>query len=293
MLLAGASGFLGTALRRELAASGHEVSQLVRGSATAADQLTWDPYQGRLDPAEVERADVVINLAGAPIAHWPWTKSYKQQILDSRVVTTRLLADAVANSASKPALVNASGVGYYGDRGDEVLDESSSPGAGFLAEVTQAWEGSTAPAREAGARVVALRTSVVLDGSGGALTVMKRPFLLGLGGRIGTGRQWFATISLADYVAAVSRLATDDALSGAFNVAAPSPATNAEFTRALGRQLHRPARLAVPAIALRAAAGELSGELLASARAVPSRLLEAGFGFQHPTVADQLRAALA
>lgn len=267
--------------------------QLVRGEPSGTGQSRWDPYAGVVDRALIEDAGAVVNLAGAPIAHWPWTESYKRQILDSRVATTGTLATAIAESDAKPALVNASGVGLYGDRGDERLDEGSGPGDTFLASVVEKWEAATAPARDAGARVALARTSPVLDKSGGALKVMRLPFLLGVGGRIGSGKQWFASISLADYVAASMRLIEDDTLQGAFNLVAPGEATNAEFTRELGRALHRPTLIPVPAFAMKAVAGELSGEVLGSLRVAPARLLEAGFSFEHPTVREQLAAALA
>lgn len=291
--MAGASGFLGTALRVHLTSTGHEITQLVRGDPTRSDQARWDPYGCVLDPDLVAGADVVVNLAGVPIARWPWTASYKHRILESRLATTRTIADTIAVVNSAPALVNASGIGYYGDRGDEELDEDSPRGQGFLCDVTDQWEAATAAAEESGSRVAIIRTSVVLDASGGALKVMKLPFLAGVGGKFGSGRQWFPTISLHDYLAAVTRLATDDTLHGPFNVVAPTSVTNAEFTKALGQRLHRPTILPVPAFALKAVAGELSSEVLGSIRASPRRLLQAGFEFSHPTIGDQLDAALA
>jgi uncharacterized protein (TIGR01777 family) len=293
ILMAGASGFLGTALRTHLAQSGHQVTQLVRGEPSQNDQVLWDPYRGVLDRAVVAASDVVINLAGAPIAHWPWTSGYKKKILQSRLQTGGTIAAAIAEVENRPAWVNASGIDYYGDRGDEALDEGSTNGSSFLAEVVRQWEGVTQPARDAGARVCMIRTSAVLDKDGGALKLMKLPFQVGVGGKFGDGRQWFPTVSLPDYQSAVTRLATDENLEGPFNVIAPVPATNGEFAKALARHLGRPCLVTVPGFAMRLAAGELSGQVLGSIRATPRRLDEAGFEFAHPTIETQLDAAFA
>lgn len=294
ILVAGGSGFLGTALRAHLARTGHAVTQLVRSAPSTPAQVRWDPYAGDLDWSAVAQADAVINLAGAPLARWPWTTAYKQQILSSRVATTRTIAEAIASTGGGTALINASGINYYGsDRGDDPIDEKSSPGTDFMAEVSKQWEGATAPASDAGARVAVLRTSVVLDRSGGALKPLLLPFRLGLGGRLGTGRQWLATVSLVDYLAAATRITTDASLSGAYNIVAPVPARNAEFTASLGQRLHRPTRLPVPAVALNAVLPELSRALLGGVKAAPRRLTEAGFVFSHPNIGAQLDAALA
>ncbi len=293
ILLCGASGFLGSALRSHLAAAGHDLTLLVRREPTTDAEVRWDPYRGELDPSVVAAADTVINMSGAPIARWPVTSSYKQQILDSRVAATHTISDAVAGVDDKPALVSQSGISFYGDRGDESLDEDSPPGQTFLAGVAQQWEAATAGARDAGARVVILRTGVVLDGSGGALRLMKLPFLVGVGGRLGSGEQWFPSISLRDYVAAVTLLATDSSAAGVYNMVAPVAATNADLTAALGKRLHRPTLLATPAFAIRAIAGDLSSEVLGSVNASPRRLMELGFTFEHPTIEAQVDAALA
>lgn len=293
ILIAGASGFLGTSLRTHLGDAGHQVTQLVRGEPRTPGQVRWDPYAGELDRDQVAGSEVVVNLAGAPIGHWPWTSGYKDKILQSRLVTTRTIATAIADVESRPALVNASGIGYYGDRGDEVLDEGSTNGSGFLAEVVRQWEAATGPAQDAGARVCMIRTAIVLDRDGGALKLMKLPFQLGVGGQLSDGRQWFPSISLPDYLAAVTRLVTDGSLEGPFNVTAPVPATNADFTKAMGRQLGRPTFLRVPGFAIRLAAGDLAGEVLGSIRATPRRLDDAGFEFAHPTIDAQLEAAFA
>ncbi len=294
ILVAGGSGFLGTALRAHLARGGHSVTQLVRSEPSTPSQVRWDPYRGDLDTSAVSDADTVVNLAGAPLAHWPWTASYKKQIIESRVATTATLAETIAAGGGNTALVNASGINYYGsDRGDEHLDESSAPGEDFIAEVSKQWEGATSAAADAGARVGVLRTSVVLDRSGGALKSLLLPFRLGVGGRLGTGRQWFATVSLDDYLQAVTRIATDDTMSGPYNLVAPVAATNAEFTEALGQRLHRPTLLTVPSLGLKAALPGLSTSLLGGVKAAPQRLMEAGFEFSHPTISAQLDAALA
>jgi uncharacterized protein (TIGR01777 family) len=293
IVLSGSSGFLGTALRRSLTTDGHDLVQLVRGAPRDAHQRQWDPYAGELDPTVIDSADVVVNLSGIPIGHVPWTESYRRQVVESRVATTTLIAETIATLGGSTALVNASGINYYGvDRGDEVLDEDSAAGTGFLSDVSQRWESATASAEDAGARVARLRTAIVLDRSGGSFKLMVLPFRLGVGGRIGSGRQWFPTISLADYVAAVSRIVTDDSMRGAYNVTAPEPATNAEFTKELGRRLRRPTVLAVPGFAVTAAVGDVGRAMVGSVRAVPRRLLDAGFAFDHPTISDELAAAL-
>ncbi len=294
ILLAGASGFLGTALRRRLTGMGHVTTRLVRADPDGPEQYRWDPYQGDLPAEALAGVGAVVNLAGAPIAHWPWTASYRKQLLTSRVATTQTLATAVSRlDAPLPALVNASGVGLYGpDRGDEQLDEDSTPGDGFLADVVAQWEAATRAALDAGARVVLARTAVVLDKAGGALPVLRRPFMLGVGGRLGSGRQWFPTVSLDDYLTALTRAVSDEGMTGPYNVVAPQPATNAELTKLMGELLHRPTLMRVPAFALERVLGDLSGEMLGSLKVTPRRLLESGFEFAHPDLESQLRAAL-
>jgi uncharacterized protein (TIGR01777 family) len=293
IVLAGASGFLGSALQSTLLAEGHDVTQLVRRGPAAANQVRWDPDSGLVDDDVLATADVVINTAGAPIAHWPWTESYRRTLLLSRLATTGTLATAIARLDTPPALINTSAIGFYGDRGDEQLDEDSPAGSGFLADLVQQWEAAAAPAVEAGARVVIFRPGIVLGRGAIALRVMRQVFRLGLGTRIGSGQQYFPTVSLTDYLAAVTRFATDTSMSGTYNVVAPSVATNAEFTKALGRELHRPTLLVVPSFALKPLGQDPSRELLGSINAFPRRLLDAGFEFAHPTAADQLHAALA
>jgi uncharacterized protein (TIGR01777 family) len=292
ILMAGSSGFLGTALRTHLAAAGHDVTRLVRSEPTGPDQVRWDPYRAELDLGLVDRSDVVVNLAGAKVEHWPWTSSYKQQLLDSRVTTTSVLAEAIATVDRRPALINASGVNIYGDdRGDEELTEDASDGPGLLADVVRAWEGAAETASEAGARVVLVRGSAILDKNGGVLKVVRLPFWLGIGGRVADGRQWFSSLSLPDYVAAVTRLIGDDSMDGPYNVSAPVPTSNRGFTKALGRRLNRPTVLVVPGFAMRLATGDMGNLVLGSRRILPARLLAAGFEFAHPTIEDQLEVA--
>lgn len=291
--LAGASGFLGSALRTRLLAGGHEVTSLVRREPQSAEESQWDPAEGRIDTTVIEGADVVVNLSGAPIARWPWTESYKRTLMSSRVDSTRTIAHAVAASAEPPVLLSGSGQNAYGsDRGAEELDESSSHGSGTLADVVEEWEAATFEAAEAGARVCHLRTSVVLDRSGGSLKLIALPFRLGVGGRIGSGQQYFSVISRNDWIRSVEFLATDEHASGAYNLTAPQTPTNAEFSKALASHLHRPSAIPVPSFAVKLALGELAGELLGSLRVSPTRLLEAGFEFEQPDLDSMLDEAL-
>jgi uncharacterized protein (TIGR01777 family) len=248
IVMAGASGFLGTALRDRLAREGHRVVRLVRGDAATGNESSWDPYAGRIDRGVVESADAVVNLAGAPLAHWPWTASYRRTFADSRVRTTGVLADAVAKAERPPALVVQNGVAGYGDRGDEVVTEHTATDARTLVgSVARDWEEAADPAREAGARVVVMRTAMVLDRSGGALRSMLPAFRLGLGARLGDGSQYVATISLDDWVRAAAFLTEEEASEGTYNLAGPGTTTNAELTMTLAGLLHRPAVLWAPA----------------------------------------------
>ncbi len=292
-VIAGASGFLGQAWSAHLRAQGHDVVELVRSDPRDPHQVRWDPYGSGVDQAVVDDADIVANLAGAPLAHWPWTRSYRRTFRDSRVITTRVLAQAVATSDRLPGFLCQNGINAYGDRGTEVVTEDTpSDGRSFMAEVCREWEAATAPAVEAGARVVVLRSGVVLDRSGGALPLMRLGFLTGLGGRIGPGTQYLPAITLQDWLGAASYLAYDAGARGAYNLSGPDPVTNAEFTEVLGRALHRPTRIPVPAWPLRKLADVPSGVLLESVRVEPQRLMEEGFAFAHLDVADRVRAAL-
>jgi len=292
-VLAGVSGFLGTAWRDHLAREGHEVVRLVRGEALSASESRWDPYSGHVDRALVESADVVGTLSGAPLAHWPWTASYKRTFTESRVATTRTLAEAVAGSDRKPAFVAQNGIAGYGDRGDAPLTEESAFDADtFMGRVTRAWQDATTPAVEAGVRTVVMRSGVVLDRHGGAMKPLLPLFKAGLGGPVGDGSQYFSTISMPDWLRAATHLAVDDDASGVYNVSAPNATTNADFGKELGRMLHRPAVLPAPSWAIRRVVGDVSSELLNSTRVEPARLLEEGFVFEHPTLNERLAAAL-
>ena len=292
IVIAGASGFLGQAWSKALSAHGHKVVRLVRGEPSSSDEVRWDPASGTVDQTAVDSADVVANLAGAPLAHVPWNDSYRETFMASRVDTTRTLAEAIARSERKPALLAQSGIAGYGDRGTDVITEDTPVDAGsFMGDVVRRWEAATQPAADAGARVVQMRTSVVLDKSGGALQAMLIPFKLGLGGKIASGEQYFATISLQDWIGAATYLALNDDLSGPFNLTGPDPSTNAEFTSELARQLGRRAFLKAPGLPLKLA-GPMGGELLASQRVEPHRLLEAGYAFAHNDITDRLAAAL-
>jgi uncharacterized protein (TIGR01777 family) len=296
VLVSGASGLIGAALVRALRRDANDVVRLVRAhGAAAAGSLLWDPAQGTFDAAGAEGADAVVHLAGENIASGRWTAARKRAVRESRVAGTRLLAEGLAGLARPPGvLITASAVGVYGDRGDEELTEASSPGQGFLADVCQAWEAATEPAASAGIRIVHLRFGVVLSAAGGALARMLLPFRLGLGGRLGSGRQWMSWVSLDDAVGIVRHALGAAGLVGAVNAVAPTPVRNADFTRALASALRRPALFPVPAIALRIVLGEMADELLlASQRTIPAALTRSGYGFRHPEVEDALHAALA
>lgn len=297
ILISGGNGLIGSALGRHLRASGrHELSNLTRrpGHSAVAGMaaIGWDPSTGSLAASDLERFDAVIHLAGENIAGARWNARQKRRILESRTEGTRLLAARLSGLAHPPRLLlSASAVGYFGHRGDEPLTEESTPGKGFLPEVAQAWEAATGPAEAAGIRVVHLRIATVLAREGGALPRMLPPFRLGLGARLGSGRQWMSWIAIDDLVRAIEWLLDRDDLAGAVHATAPQPVTNAEFTRTLARVLHRPAPFAAPAPLLRLLFGEMAGEaLLASTRAVPQRLTSNGFDFRYPRLEDALRA---
>jgi uncharacterized protein len=288
----GSRGLLGSALVPELTAAGHEVVRLVRGPA-GAGELPWDPSRP-LDAAALEGCDAVVHLAGENVSDGRWSAAKKRRIRESRVLGTRTLCAALAASKRPPdVLLSASAVGYYGDRGDALLDEASEPGRGFLAEVCQEWEAACAPAAARGVRVVCLRTGVVLTPKGGALRKLLTPFRLGGGGPIGSGRQWMSWIALDDVLGALRHALLTPSLRGPANLVAPGPVPNAEFARTLGRVLRRPALLPLPAFAVKAALGEM-GEalLLASARAQPAQLLRSGYAFRLPDLEGALRHLL-
>jgi uncharacterized protein (TIGR01777 family) len=289
--ISGASGLIGSALHKDLAADGAQVIRLVRRPAIAADEVSWMPAGDgpAVAPAALAGLDAVIHLAGAPIADRRWTAARKAELRASRVQPTSRLAAALAATNPPPrALLCGSAIGYYGNTGDRAVDESAPQGAGFLAELVRDWEAAAAPAARAGIRVVSLRSGIVLAAGGGMLKRLGPLFRLGLGARVGSGRQFFSWISLTDEIRAIMRIIEDQELAGAINLTAPNPVTNSEFTKALAAALGRPALLAAPEFALRAALGEVADELLASARVTPGRLTAAGFTFRHPDIASAL-----
>ncbi len=293
--VAGASGLIGGALVRSLAADGHEVVRLVRRAPRAEDEVRWDPERRYVDAAGLAGCDAVVNLAGANVGSRRWTDAYKAKLRSGRVLGTATLAEAMASlePERRPRVfVNGSAIGYYGETGERAVDESAPPGEGFLPSLVVEWEGAAAPAREAGVRTVFVRTGLVVARHGGAWGRLFPLFKAGLGGRMGDGRQYWSFVSLHDEVAAVRHLLDRDDLSGPFNVTAPHPLTNREITEAMGRVLHRPTLFAVPAPVLRAVLGEMAGDVLGSQRVLPVRLLESGFTFAFPEIEGAIRAAL-
>ncbi|MEU6241226.1 TIGR01777 family oxidoreductase [Streptomyces sp. NPDC047024] len=290
--VAGASGLIGSALVRSLRADGHEVVRLVRHEPRGEDEVRWDPERQTVDAAGLSGCDVVVNLAGAGVGDKRWTPEYKRLIRDSRVLGTATLAEAAAALPEPPRVfVNGSAIGYYGDTGDRITDESAPPGDGFLPSVCEEWEEAAAPVRDAGVRTVFVRTGLVVASGGGAWGRLFPLFKAGLGGRLGDGRQYWSYIALHDEVAAIRHLIDREDLSGPFNLTAPDPLTNQEITEAMGRVLHRPTPFPVPAAVLRAVLGEMAGDVLGSQRVVPRRLLESGFAFAFPGIEDAIRAA--
>ncbi|MCL7972838.1 MAG: TIGR01777 family oxidoreductase [marine benthic group bacterium] len=299
VVITGSSGLVGSALTDLLLGQGYEVRRLVRGTGAhqAREGVTtapWSPAHGQLDPESVSGCEAVVHLAGAGIADARWSAERKRVIRESRVTGTGLLARALAAAADPPrVLVSASATGYYGSRGDLVLDEGSGPGFGFLSDVAQDWEAATAPASEAGIRVVHLRIGVVLSPRGGALARMLTPFKAGFGGPLGDGRQFWSWIALDDLLGTVLHALTEDSLHGPVNACAPDPVRVAEFSSALGRVLRRPAFLRVPGFVLKLLLGEMADELLlSSTRVRPARLLESGFEFRFPELEMALRHLL-
>jgi uncharacterized protein len=292
VLISGASGTVGAALLPSLSEKGYQVVRLVRGAPSGSDQIQWDPTKP-LAPVVVSGFEAVVHLAGESIVG-RWTESKKTAIRDSRIQGTRHLAEALAQSVMPPrVLISASAIGFYGDRGDEILREESASGAGFLAEVCREWEAAMEPAAKAGIRAAQLRVGVVLSPVGGALQKMLTPFRLGVGGNIGSGRQWWSWIDVRDLVGAVLHILSTDSLRGPVNGVAPSPVTNAEFTRTLARVLSRPAIFPMPAFAARLAFGQMADELLlASQRVEPGKLLASGYRFKQPELEAALRTIL-
>ncbi|PIQ81523.1 MAG: TIGR01777 family protein [Candidatus Omnitrophica bacterium CG11_big_fil_rev_8_21_14_0_20_64_10] len=293
ILISGSSGMIGRALQAALKSAGHAVTRLVR-SGGGPDTLLWNPDGPALEPEPFEGFDAVIHLAGDPIAEGRWTPAKKERIRTSRVRGTRLLCGTLARLKRPPrTLLCASAIGIYGNRGEEPIRETAGRGNGFLAEVGEQWEEATAPAQRKGIRTALLRTGIVLSAEGGALAKMLPPFRLGLGGPIGSGRQFMSWITLTDEVGAILHILNHPELRGPVNLTAPHPVTNAEFTKALGRVLHRPAIFPVPAPMLKLMFGEMAEAiLLGGARVEPGRLLESGYRFQQPELEPALRELL-
>ena len=293
--MAGASGFLGTRLVDRLRGAGHEVTRLVRRSPRRSDEASWQPGHGQLDPAVVAGADVVINLAGANVGGKRWTARYKSELRSSRVDTTGTIARAIRQlpDADRPhTLLQASAVGWYGDTGDNPVTEEAPAGRTFLADLCRVWEAAARPAEDAGTRVVLLRTGLTLDREGSLLKPLLPLFRLGAGAKLGGGRQWMPWTALPDWMGAVDFLLDRDDIAGPVNMVGPEQATNAQFTKALAGEVHRPALFSVPSPALYLALGELAGESLISQRVVPAVLQRAGYQWTCPTLASAMHAAL-
>ncbi|MBS0266200.1 MAG: TIGR01777 family oxidoreductase [Planctomycetes bacterium] len=296
ILVSGSTGLVGTALVSALTGAGHEVVRLVRSQSrnSSKELVGWDPAANYIDAAGLENLDAVIHLAGEPIAAGRWDAARKARIRESRVRGTRLLCDALAHVAHPPAtLICASAIGFYGNRGDEVLTETSSSGNDFLADVCREWEAACQPAQAKGIRVANLRFGVILSAAGGALAKMLTPFKMGVGGVLGSGRQYMSCISLDDCVGAILHVLTHNDLSGPINVVGPEAVTNALFTKTLGQVLGRPTVFPMPAFAARLAFGEMADALLlSSTRVQPQKLTASGFQFRHPTLESALRGVL-
>jgi hypothetical protein len=292
VVISGSSGLIGTALVPHLRSAGHEVVRLVRRAPQAPDERGWDPPAGRIDDDALEGADAVINLSGAGIADKRWSGARKQELRDSRLVPTDVLARAVA-ARGIPVMISGSAVGFYGDTGAVAVDESGARGRGFLADLVRDWENATAPATEAGARVVTIRTGLVLSHAGGLMGIMRPIFKYGLGGRLGSGQQYWPWISLDDQVGAITYALEHDTVVGPLNATGPAPVTCTEFTKAMAAAIHRPAPWIVPGFAMRTVLGEFADEgVLVSQRVLPGVLEREGYAFQHGTVTAALSAVL-
>ncbi len=295
ILVSGARGLVGNALRSELAKQGSEIVSLVRRTpAPGGHEIEWHPNKGLIDAEKLEGFDVVIHLAGESIASSRWTDEKKKQIRESRVKGTTILSEAISKLSNPPAtFVSASAIGFYGSRGEETLSEESGPGNDFLADVCMEWEESTVAARTKGIRTVLARLGIILDKEGGALEKMLTPFKMGIGGKVGDGKQWMSWIALEDVVRGLLFVIRDPSLSGPVNFVAPNPVRNVEFTKTLGSVLSRPTIFPVPAFAARLAFGEMAdGLLLSSARVEPKKLLASGFKFGYPTLKPALEEIL-
>ena len=292
--ITGSSGMVGTALRESLRAGGHDCLRLVRRPAVEPDELSWDPEEGITEPQRLEGIDAVVHLAGENISGRRWSVAFKEKIRVSRVVGTRVLAEALAGLEQKPrVLVSASAVGYYGSRGTQTLTEASAPGHDFLAQVCQSWEASTKPASEAGIRVAVYRFGMILDAHGGALAKMLFPFKMGVGGVIGSGQQIWSWVSKKDVVRGILHAIESDAISGPVNLVSPQPVSNRQFTKTLGRVLRRPTIFPMPAFVARAAFGKMADALILTSQSVNSaRLTSTGFQFEDPELEGCLRSIL-
>lgn len=294
VLVGGASGFLGRHLVDALQARDHTVTRLIRRDPTADDESRWDPAAGRVDAQVVEDADVVVNVAGSPTIGNPHSSTWARNLRESRITTTRTLAEAIAGSTRKPSFLAGNAIAIYGDHGDQQVTEAGdSRGHTLMTEVTREWEAVTTPAADAGVRLCVLRTAPVLDRSSEPLRSLRRLFRLGLGGKVGSGRQYFPVISLRDWTGSVVHLAEHPDASGAFNLCCPETPTNAEFTRALGRAVGRPAVVPVPSPVIKIGAGPLAPELLGSVNLVPQALIDAGYEFRDRDVTAVIAAGLA
>lgn len=294
VVVAGASGLIGSALVESLVADGHSVVRLVRRPPSKPDEARWDPHNGTIDDRALAGADVVANFAGAGVGDHRWTESYKREIRESRVRGTALIAGALARLERPPRVfVCGSAIGFYGDTGDRAVTEDDPQGAGFLADVVRDWEAAAEPAAAAGVRVVHPRSGLVVDGNGGAWGRRIFPlFRFGLGGRLGSGKQYWSFISLRDEVAALRFLIDRDDVAGPVNVTAPNPVTNAQVTEAMGRVMRRPTFFTAPEFGIKIVLGEFSSEVLTSLRVLPAVLEDAGFTWQDPTIDDAIRTAL-
>lgn len=296
VVIAGASGFLGKAIVADLRGHGHQVSTLVRRSPASESEFEWHPERDELDPLALSGADAVISLSGAGVADKRWTPAYRQVLVQSRLQPTATIARTLAELPAElrpGAFLSASAIGYYGERGDEPLTESAAGGTGFLADLTRRWEAATEPASRAGVRVVTLRTGLVLSSTGGLMKRLVPLFKLGVGGKLGSGRQYQAWITLADEVAAIRHILLTEQLEGPVNLAGPEPVRNAEFTAELAKALHRPALLPAPAFGLRLALGQFADEgVLISQRVLPEKLINSGYRFEHADVRSALTWAI-
>ena len=295
ILISGSHGLVGEALIKALETGGHEIYRLVRHAPNSEHEIEWSPDRYSIAISRIEGFDAVYHLAGESIASGRWDDEKKKKIRESRTKGTKLLSDALANLAQPPkTLISASAIGYYGDRGDELLTETSPPGKDFLADVCVEWEKATDHAKVKGVRVVNTRFGIILDKEGGALAKMLPPFRMGIGGRIGDGKQWMSWIALDDVIGALQFALTNDGLSGPVNFVAPNPVTNAEFTKALGRALSRPTFFPIPAFGVRLAFGEMADALLLSSQRVrPSRLADSNYQFSYSTLESALRSIFA